>query len=76
MLSMTAPVTPQAKKLLMILIASVVLLDAAVIGIYYTFHIHDRAIKTQQTFVAIWVVLTLVVVTTLLKRIRVVRRGR
>ena len=76
MLGMMGPVTPQAKKLLMMLIASVVVLDGAIIGMYYAFHIQDRAVKTQQTFVAIWVVLTLIVVTTIMKRIRVARRGR
>ena len=76
MLRMVAPVTPHARKLLMILVAAVVVLDAAIIGVYYGFHISERAIKTQQTFVAVWVVLTLIIVTTLLKRIRVARRGR
>ena len=76
MLSMPAPVTPQARKLLLILIAAIVVLDTAIIGMYYAFHIQDRPIKTQETFVAVWVVLTLIVVTTMMKRIRVLRRGR
>ena len=76
MLRMTAPVTPQARKALMMLVASVVLLDAAIIGIYYALRVQDRAVKTQQTFVAVWVVLTLIVVSTMLKRVRAVRRGR
>jgi hypothetical protein len=73
---MPAPVTPEHKKLLMQLVVSVVVLDATIIGLYYAFHIPERPIRTQQTFVATWVVLTLVVVTTMLKRIRVARRGR
>jgi lysylphosphatidylglycerol synthetase-like protein (DUF2156 family) len=73
---MPAPVTPEHRKLLMQLVVSVVVLDATIIGLYYAFHIADRAVKTQQTFVATWVVLTLIVVTTMLKRIRVARRGR
>jgi cation transport ATPase len=76
MLSMPAPVTPEHRKLLMQLVVSVGVLDATIIGLYYAFHIPDRPIRTQETFVATWVVLTLIVVTTMLKRIRVARRGR
>jgi hypothetical protein len=46
------------------------------IGGYYAFHVGTRAEKTQQTYVAVWVVLTLLVVTTLMKRIRAARRRR
>jgi len=70
---------PQArdpKKLLLTLVVSIVVLDAAVIGLYYALHVQDRTVRTQQTFVAVWVVLTLLVVTTLMKRIRAARRGR
>jgi hypothetical protein len=73
---MPAPVTPEHRKLLMQLVVSVVVLDATIVGLYYAFHIADRPVKTQETFVATWVVLTLIVVTTMLKRIRVARRGR
>jgi hypothetical protein len=64
------------KRLLLIFVSTVVALDAVVIGLYYVLHVPDRPVKQQQMFVAIWVVLTLIVVTTMLKRIRVVRRGR
>ena len=70
---------PQArdpKKLLLTLVVSIVVLDAAVIGLYYALHVQDRTVRTQQTFVAVWVVLMLLVVTTLMKRIRAARRGR
>jgi hypothetical protein len=76
MLTMPAPVTPKARKLLLILVAAIVVLDGAIIGMYYAFHIQDRPIKTQETFVAVWVVLTLIVVTTMMKRIRKGRRRR
>ena len=62
------------KRLMLILIGSVVALDAVVIGIYYGVHIPDKPMKTQQMFIAVWVVLTLLVVTTLMKRIRKLRR--
>lgn len=70
------PQTRDPKKLLLTLVLSIVILDAVVIGLYYALHIQDRAVKTQQTFVAVWVVLTLLVVTTLMKRIRAARRRR
>ena len=76
MLRMASPTTPELKKLLLTLIVAIVVLDATVIGAYYAFHIADRAVKTQQTYVAVWVVLTLIVVTTLMKRIRQARRRR
>ncbi|HEX3866287.1 MAG TPA: hypothetical protein VHV78_06010 [Gemmatimonadaceae bacterium] len=62
------------KRLLVTMIVAVVGLDAAVIGLYYGFHIRERTDKTQETFVAVWVVLTLLVVATLLRRIRQARR--
>jgi hypothetical protein len=54
----------------------VVVLDAAVIGLYYAMEIQARPIRQQQMFVAVWVVLTLIVVTTMMRKIRVARRGR
>ena len=60
----------------MMLVGAVVILDAAVIGLYYALAIQARPIKQQQMFVAVWVVLTLIVVTTMMRKIRVARRGR
>ena len=71
-----SPNRKELKRLLLILVASIVVLDAAVIGLYYAAHIQERPVKTQQTFVAVWVVLTLIVVTTMMRKIRVARRGR
>ena len=78
---MTAPKTApnsraEQKKNLITLIVLVAVLDAIMIGIYSAMHVADRSIKSQQTFVAIWVVLTLIIVTTVLKRIRQARRRR
>jgi hypothetical protein len=64
------------KRLLLKLVGAVVVLDAAVIGLYYALQIQARPIKQQQMFVAVWVVLTLIVVTTMMKRIRDARRRR
>ena len=64
------------QRLVMMLVGAVVVLDAAVIGLYYALAIQARPIKQQQMFVAVWLVLTLIAVTTLLRMIRVARRGR
>jgi hypothetical protein len=66
----------EMKRLLLKLVGAVVVLDAAVIGLYYALKIEARPIKQQQMFVAVWVVLTLIVVTTMMKRIREARRRR
>ena len=76
---MTPPVSPkraELKKNVLTLLVSVVVLDAIMVGAYYAFHVRDRLQKTQMTFVAVWVVLTLIVVTTIMKRIRQLRRRR
>lgn len=64
------------KKHLLTLVLSVVVLDAIMIGAYHAFHVRDRLQKTQMMFVTVWVVLTLIVVSTIMKRIRGVRRRR
>ena len=60
----------------MILVGAVVILDAAVIGLYYAAGIQARPIKQQQMFAGVWIVLTLIVVTTMMRKIRVARRRR
>ena len=69
------PATREMKRYLMMMIVSVVVLDAIAIGIYRVYHIADRPERTQQTFVAVWVVVTLIAVTTMMKKIRIARRG-
>jgi hypothetical protein len=59
---------------MLILIGSVVVVHSAVIAIYYAMHVADRSVKMQQTFIAVWVVLTLAVVTPQMKNIRKLRR--
>ena len=66
----------EIKRLLLTLVGAVVVLDGAVIGLYYAMEIQARPIRQQQMFVAVWVVLTLIVVTTMMRKIRVARRGR
>lgn len=62
------------KRLLLTLVGLVVALDGAIIGLYFALHVPNRAVKTQETFVAVWVVLSLLVVTTMMKKIRQARR--
>jgi len=64
------------KKYLLQLIVGVAMLHAIMIGLYYWFKISLRPERTQQTFVAVWVVLTLIVVTPLMKKIRQARVRR
>jgi hypothetical protein len=73
---MPGPVTREVKKYLIQLVIGVAVLDAIMIGVYYWFAISVRPERTQQTFVAVWVVLTLIVVTTRMKKIRQARRSR
>ena len=73
---MPGPVTREAKKYLIQLVVGVAVLDAIMIGAYYWFSISLRPTRTQQTFIAVWVVLTLIVVTTLMKKIRQARLRR
>jgi len=72
---MPTATSQQIRTYLITLVVSVVVLDGVVLGVYYGMHIADRPARTQETFVAVWVVLTLFVVTTLMKRIRRARRG-
>jgi len=73
---MPGPATPQVKKYLLQLIGAVVVLDAIMIGVYYGLGVQLRPERTQQVFVAAWVVVTLVVVTTYMKKIRKARTPR
>lgn len=66
----------ELKRYLLILVGGVVVLHGVAIAIYYGFHVSDRPDKTQQAFVAVWVAATLVLVTTLMKRIRQARRRK
>jgi len=70
------PVPTELRRRTLILVASIVGLDVVVIAIYYALHIRERPLKTQETFVAVWVVLTLLVVVTQMKEIRKFRRPR
>lgn len=64
------------KKYLLRLVIAVVALDTAVIALYYALRIGERPERTQETFVAVWVVVTLLIVATLMKKIRQARRGQ
>jgi hypothetical protein len=71
-----SPLKRELKSYLLKLVVGVAVLDAVAIGLYYGLHIADRPVNTQEVFIAVWVVLTLVIVTTMMKRIRQARRRR
>jgi hypothetical protein len=73
---MPGPVTREVKKYLIQLIVGVVVLDAIMVGAYYRLSVPLRPERTQQSFVAVWVVLTLLVVATRMKKIRQARIRR
>jgi hypothetical protein len=73
---MPGPVTRDVKKYLLQLIVGVVVLDAIMIGLYYGLSVRLRPERTQQIFVAVWLVVTLIVVATLMKKIRRARTFR
>jgi hypothetical protein len=70
----SSSVAPELKRYLLKLVVGVAVLDAVAIGLYYELHIADRPVNTQEIFIAVWVVLTLIIVTTMMKRIREARR--
>ena len=72
--AMPSPLAAELRRLLLILVLSIIVLDGLIIGGYYALHVNLRSVKTQETFVAVWVVLTLLVVTTMMKKIRAARR--
>jgi hypothetical protein len=74
---MPTPLAAELKKLLLTMIVGVVVLDGLAIGLYYALHIKDASPRTQATYSAVWTALTLLIVLTLLARIRRARtRGR
>jgi len=73
---MPGPVTREVKKYLIQLVVGIVVLDAIMIGVYYGLSVPLKPERTQQSFVAIWVVLTLIVVATRMKKIRQARIRR
>lgn len=71
-----SPLARELKRHLLTLVVGVVAIDVVAIGLYYGLHIAYRPVNTQEAFIAVWVVLTLVVVTTMMRRIRQTRRRR
>ena len=69
-------VVAELRKLLLQMVAAVVLLDVAAIGLYYGLHVQRTTPRTQALFTGVWTILTLVVVLTGLGRIRAARRRR
>jgi putative Mn2+ efflux pump MntP len=69
-------IVAELRRLLLQLVAAVVVLDVAAIGLYYGLHIQRTTPRTQALFTGTWTVLTLVIVLMGLGRIRAARRRR
>lgn len=74
--SVSSPTREALRKRMLWLVGSIVLVHGGMIGIYYGMHIAERPMKTQQIFIAVWVVLTLAVLVPQMKEIRKYRRPR
>ena len=72
----SSPTREAIRKRMLWLVGSIVLVHGVMIGIYYGMHIAERPIKTQQIYIAVWVVVTLAVVVPQMKVIRKYRRPR
>jgi len=66
----------ELRKLLLQMVAAVVILDIAAIGLYYGLHIQRTTTRTQALFTGTWTVLTLIIVLVGLGKIRAARRRR
>ena len=66
----------ELRRRTMLLFGAIVLLDIVVVAVYYALHVRERPIKTQQMFIAGWVVATLIVIVPQMKEIRKFRRPR
>ena len=65
--------TDELRSAVLRLVGIVVVLDAAVIGVYYWLHIKDSSAQAQTRFVAVWLMLTLLAVAVGMRRVRAAR---
>lgn len=72
----SSPTREAIRKRMLWLIGSIVLVHGTMIGIYYGLHIAERPLKTQQIYIAVWVVITLAVLVPQMKELRKYRRRR
>ena len=68
--------TREIRKHLLIMVALILVIDAAAIAIYSTLGIAEAPRRTQATFTAVWTVVTLAAVLNGLYRIRIARNAR
>lgn len=64
------------RGLLLRMVLWVLGIDAVAIATYYAAHLDRAAPRTRAVFTMVWMVATIVVVLTALRRIRLARRGR
>lgn len=66
----------ELRKAVLQLFLGVLALDAVALAVYYLAHIDTSVPKTRMTFTVVWTVSTLLVVGTLLRRVRKLRYSR
>lgn len=64
------------RGLLIRMVAWVLAIDAVAIAIYYAAHLSRANDRTRMIFTFIWSMVTIAVVLTALRRIRIARRGQ
>jgi hypothetical protein len=64
---------PALRSAVLRLVLSIFLLDAIAIAAYYLARLERRPVSVQYPFLAVWLLLTLVVVVTGLQRVRAAR---
>lgn len=64
---------PELRRNLLLLVVSILVLDAAVYGVRQALGVTSWPLGRQQVFTAVWVGLSLVVVSVFLQRIRAAR---
>jgi hypothetical protein len=68
--------TREIRKHLMIMVALILVIDAAAIAVYSTLGIAEAPTRTRTIFTAVWTVVTLAAVLNGLYRIRLARNPR
>ena len=72
----SSPSRQELRGRMLKLIVSIAVVHGVAITAYYALHVPERPMKTQQTFIAVWVVVTLGVLVPQMKGIRALRRPR
>jgi hypothetical protein len=66
------PLAPRAasKRYLLVMIVSIVILDAIAIPVFYIFHLNQNPGNIQNTYIGVWTFLSAIIVAVQLRKIR------